>query len=61
MHSVLLNLKIIGCVALKDDTLISTSMTTVESNLRASWSWNMICIMDWGFTKPSTVRPRFLS
>jgi len=35
-------------------------MTTVKSNLRTSWSWNTVCIMDWAFTKPSTVRPRFL-
>jgi len=38
-----------------DDILISTLITTVEPNLRTSWSWNTICIMDWAFTKKSTV------
>jgi len=38
----------------------SVHITTVESNLRTSWSWNVICIMDWAFAKPSTKRARFL-
>jgi len=29
-----------------DDILISTLITTVESNLRISQSWNTICIME---------------
>jgi len=44
----------------RDDVLVSTLITTVESNLRTSSSWNTICIKDWAFTKPSIVRPRFL-
>jgi len=40
--------------------LISALITTVESNLRASWSWNTICAMDWASAKPRTVRQRFL-
>ena len=41
------------------DILLSALITTVESNLRTSWSWNVICIMDWTLNKPTTVRPRF--
>jgi len=36
-----------------DDILISTLIATVESNLRTSESWHVICTMDWAFTKPS--------
>jgi len=46
----------------RNDILINTITTTLESNLRPSQSWNTycICIMDWTFIKPSTVIPRFL-
>ena len=42
-----------------DDILISILITTVESNLRTSQSWNTIGIMDWAYTKTSTARPHF--
>jgi len=44
-----------------DEILISKLITTVESNLRTSKSWNIISIMNWAFTKPSTVRPPYLT